>query len=157
MTIVRKLLSLALLSTPIIAAAAGSGPAVPQALKAEPPYVQNRVCSELFASMTRMSINLYHVAHAPALKEAAYRSGINSIVFVAENASMTDAEKAHAKQLADKIEHTASAQHPVIEAYQFCEARAERWMKEGIVSREDVEQITKKVHESVDKMAAEQS
>jgi hypothetical protein len=157
MTRIRTLLCLALLSTPLLAGAADNGTAVPEALKAEPPYVQNRVCSELFASMTRMSVNLYHVAHAPALKEAAYKSGVNSIVFVAENAAMTDAEKAHAKQLADQIEHSASAKHPVIEAYQFCEARAERWIKDGIVSKDDVEQITKKVHESVDKMAADQS
>lgn len=110
---------------------------LPANFKAEPPYIQNRICGELLASMYRMSVNLWQVSGRPKVKDAALLTGTRAMVFVKANADISKEEAARAKAVADSIEHSATPDSPAIKPYLYCEQRIQRWMKEGVVTPDD--------------------
>ncbi len=111
---------------------------LPSEFKSEPPYIQNRICGELMASLARMSAGLYSAnPNKPKLREAAITTGTRAMVFVKANAALTDEERARARKVAEQIEKSGSAKSPVVLAYAFCEQRAKRWLDEGVVTPED--------------------
>ncbi len=125
----------------------------PDAFRKEPPYMQNQICAELLVGMARMSIGLYAESGFIGAREAAVVVGTRAMTFEKANASMTDDEKKHAKDVAESIEKDVTPKTPGTENYQFCEARAQRWQKEGVVSTDDVKANEAAVRQALDKIA----
>lgn len=129
----------ALVAFPSFAAAPIKEADLPDIFKKEPPYIQNQVCGELLASMSRMSVDLYKATNNPAMQNAAIMTGTRAIVFVKATATLTKEELAHAKDIAAQMERKANAKNPSINAMFFCEERMKRWIDEGIVTSADMQ------------------
>jgi hypothetical protein len=139
-----------LASASALAASPVSDANVPAAFSKEPAYMQNQICAELLVGMTRMSIGLYIQTGVVGAKEAAVVVGTRALTFQKANASMSDDEKKHAKDLAEQIEKNVTPTNPGTASYQFCEARAQRWMKEGVVSADEVKENEAAVRAALD-------
>lgn len=123
---------------------------LPAAFRAEPPFIQNRICGELMASMYRMSVNLWQMSGKPKVRDAALLTGTRAMVFVKANANITTEEAARAKAIADKLEQSASPDAPAIKPYLYCEQRVQRWIKEGVVSSADYLATEREVKAALD-------
>jgi hypothetical protein len=123
---------------------------VPAVFSKEPAYMQNQICAELLVGMARMSIGLYIQTGVVGAKEAAVVVGTRALTFQKANASMSDDEKKRAKDLAEQIEKNVTPENPGTVSYQFCEARAQRWMKEGVVSADEVRENEAAVRAALD-------
>jgi hypothetical protein len=148
----KRILSIlvAFLAAPVLAASPVKESDLPDVLKKEPPFIQNQVCGELMASMARMSADLYAATEAPKMREAAIMAGTRAMVFVKATATLTKDEGARAKRIADQIEQGATPKKPSLAPYLFCEARAARWLKEGVVTPADYQQTEAEVRRALD-------
>lgn len=140
----------AMVAAPVLAAAPAKTIDTPADFKNEPPYVQNQVCGEMMANMARMSADLYAKTGLAPMRDAAIMAGTRAMVFVRANASLTAEEGERAKRIADQLERSASADKPAIGALAFCEARATRWMQEGVVTPADVKLAEDSVRTALD-------
>lgn len=113
--------------------------------------MQNRICGELMASLARASADLYAGTNEAIFRQAAILAGTRAMVFVKANAEMTAAEGEHAKRIAEDIEKEITPENPVLPAYQFCEARSQRWLEEGVVTQLDLDVTEQEVREQLDK------
>jgi hypothetical protein len=127
---------------------------LPPIFKNEPAYVQNRICGELLAVTARMSANLYAASRAPGVREAAVMEGTRAVLFIDGTATLTDEEEARAKRIAAQLEPTASSAKPIMTPYVFCEERAQRWQKEGVVAPEAVKAAEADVRAALDRAVA---
>lgn len=123
---------------------------LPAAFRAEPPFIQNRICGELMGSMYRMSVNLWQLSGRPKVRDAALLTGTRAMVFVKANASITKEEAARAKSIAEKLEQSASHDAPAIKPYLYCEQRVQRWIQEGVVSSADYLATEREVKATLD-------
>lgn len=128
---------------------------LPTVFRNEPPFIQNRICGELMASMARMSKDLFVATARPAVKDAAILAGARAMLFVKANAALTAEERTRAKRIADQIENSATPAAPAIKPFIFCEQRAQRWIQEGVVTPEDYRELEKEVRVVVDKSVAQ--
>jgi hypothetical protein len=126
---------------------------LPQAFRAQPPYMQNQICGELLLGMARMSIALYNQSGVKGAREAAAMVGTRAMTFLKANASLSDAEQQQARDIARQIEMSATPANPGAAPYEFCESRAQRWLKEGIVTAGDVKQNEAEVRTALDQLA----
>lgn len=122
---------------------------LPDLFRKESPYIQNRVCAELLASMSRMSADLYSATRKQALYDAAVMSGTRSMVFVKANAQLNNQERLRAKRIAGQIESSASPNSPVIVPYTYCEERFQRWVNEGVVTPKIVLETEREVRSAL--------
>jgi hypothetical protein len=141
----------ALVTAPALAAGPAKAGAVPDIFNNEPPYIQNQVCGELLAGMARMTADLYGATGQPAMKTAAVMAGTRAMVFIKANATLTADEQAKAKRIAQHLEQKANAKNPAVEPYGYCEARIQRWLKEGVVTLEDVRLTEVEVRTALDR------
>jgi len=148
-----SLLFVTLASSSVLAASAVPESSLPDIFRKEPPYMQNRVCGELMVNMARMSLDLYTHSGIVGAREAAAVVGTRGMMFEAANAAMTDKEIARAQHIANRLERLATPQTPEILPYKFCEERAERWIKEGVVSAADFKSTEAGVRAALDKVA----
>lgn len=140
----------AMVTAPVLAAGPVKESDLPDIFKKEPPYIQNQVCGELMASMSRLSADLYAATGAPAMKEAAVMAGTRAMVFIKATATLTKAEALRAKHIAEQLEKKASADKPAILPFMFCEARAKRWLAEGVVTPADFKATEADVRTALD-------
>ncbi|KVP96892.1 hypothetical protein WJ97_13790 [Burkholderia ubonensis] len=124
---------------------------LPDVFKKEPPYMQNQICGELMARMARMSADLYTASAFPGVREAAVMAGTRAMMFVKANAALSKEERERAERIADQLEKSATPGKPAVAPYQFCEERAQRWLKEGVVAPADVRLTEKEVRDALDK------
>lgn len=151
MRLVLPFLAMMITAVPALAASPVKEADLPDVFKREPPYIQNRICGELMASMARMSADLYSATGSPGVREAAVMAGTRAMVFVKANASLSDEERSRAKHIADQIEQSATPGQPAIKPFQFCEERVQRWLKEGVVTATDAQVTEKEVRAAIDK------
>lgn len=137
-------------AAPALAAHSVKESDLPDIFKKEPPFVQNQICGELMASMARMSADLFAASGQAAMKDAAVMAGTRAMVFIKANATLSADEGARAKRIAEQLERQASAANPVIGAYGFCEARAQRWLKEGVITPADYRMTEGEVRAALD-------
>jgi hypothetical protein len=126
---------------------------LPPAFREQPAYMQNQICGELLLGMARMSVALYNQSGVKGARDAAAMVGTRAMTFLNANASLSDAEQQKARDIARQIEMSATAANPGAGSYEFCEARAQRWLKEGIVTAADVKQNEAAVRTALDKLA----
>lgn len=138
----------AALSVPSLAFAEVKEADLPNVFKNEPPYMQNQICGELMADMTRMSAALYKSTNRPAMQEAAIMAGTRAIVFVKANAALSADEKQRARKIADQLDKQ-SASKPSDRPVRFCEERVARWLKEGVITPADMKQTEAEVRKVV--------
>lgn len=151
MKLVLPFLAVMMAAVPALAASPVKEADLPDVFKKEPPYIQNRICGELMASMARMSADLYTASGSAGVREAAVMAGTRAMVFVKANASLSEDERSRAKRIADQLEQSATPGQPAIKPFQFCEERVQRWLKEGVVTAADVQLTEKEVREALDK------
>ena len=140
----------AVVAAPVLAAGPVKDSDLPDVFKKEPAFVQNQVCGELMASMARLSADLYSASGAPKMRDAAIMAGTRAMVFVKATASLTKEESERAARIAAQIEQGASANKPALAPFQFCEARATRWLKEGVVTPADYQVTEAEVRLALD-------
>lgn len=140
----------ALVAAPVLAAPPVRESDLPGAFKNEPPYVQNQVCGELMASMSRLSADLYAATGTPGTKTAAIMSGTRALIFIKATANLTKEEALRAKRIAEQLEQKASVDKPAILTMVFCEERAKRWLAEGVVTPADFQVTEKDVRTALD-------
>ncbi|KVP17260.1 hypothetical protein WJ84_03235 [Burkholderia ubonensis] len=138
-------------AVPALAAGPVKEADLPDIFKNEPPFVQNRICGELMARMARMSADLYTASSLPGVREAAVMAGTRAMMFVQANATLSKDEQERAERIADQLEKSATPGKPAVAPYQFCEERAQRWLKEGVVAPADVQRTEKEVREALNK------
>lgn len=124
---------------------------LPAIFKNEPAYIQNQICGELMASMTRLSADLYEATGQASSREAAILTGMRGVLFVKATASLSDDERTRARNVAEKLENGGSMKQPTILPFRYCEERIQRWVKEGVVTKADVAWAEKETRAVVDK------
>ena len=137
-------------ATSALAAGPVKDSTLPDVFTSEPPYVQNRICGELMAGMSRMSADLYSFARTPGLRDAAVMAGTRAMVFIRANADLTADETARAKRIAEQLESQAPKGKPAAGTVSFCEERAKRWLKEGVVTQESFKRTETEVRAALD-------
>ncbi len=127
---------------------------LPAEFRRAEPFIQNQVCGELMMSMTRISKELFDRTGNAQVKEAAVLTGTRAMVFSRANATLTPAELNQARNLARKLEQGVSEQAPTIKPFIYCEQRAQRWLKEGVVTAADYRATEQEVRRSLDEPPA---
>ncbi len=127
---------------------------LPAEFRRAAPFIQNQVCGELMMSMTRVSKNLFEQTGNTKVKEAAVLTGTRAMVFAKANAALTPAERDQARDLARRLEQGVSEQAPSIKPFIYCEQRAQRWLKEGVVTDADYRLAEQDVRRSLDELSA---
>lgn len=140
----------AMVAAPVLAAGPVKESDLPEVFKSEPPYIQNQVCGELMASMSRMSADLYAATGAPVMKNAAIMAGTRAMVFVKATATLTAEEGSRARRIAEQLEKTTSPRKPTVAPIMFCEERATRWLAEGVVTPADMQVTEAEVRAAFD-------
>ena len=144
----------ALAAMSVASSALAAGPVkesdLPDVFKNEAPYVQNRICGELMVGMARMSADLYSFSRTPGLRDATVMTGTRALVFVRANAALTDEESARAKSIAAQLESQAPKGKPASGTVAFCEERAKRWIKEGVMTPDEVKKTEIDVRAALD-------
>ena len=143
-----------MVAAPVLAAGPVKESDLPDAFKKEPPYIQNQICGELMASMSRLSVDLYAASGVPGMKTAAIMSGTRALVFIKATANLTKEEALRAKNIAEQLEKKTSADKPAIRSFQFCEERAKRWLAEGVVTPADFQVTEAEVRAALDQALA---
>jgi hypothetical protein len=139
----------ALLTAPALAAGPVKDADLPDIFKKEPPFIQNQVCGELMAGIARMSANLYLASGNAPMKDAAIMSGTRALLFMKATATLSADEQARAKRIALNIESTRSPTNPAMTPLRFCEDRAKRWMRDGVVTEGDVKLTESEVRAAI--------
>jgi hypothetical protein len=136
-----------------LAAPAVTDAALPKAFREQPPYMQNQICGELLLGMTRMSIALYNQSGVKGARDAAAMVGTRAMTFLKANASLSEDEQKRARDIASQIEMSSTPANPGAGPYEFCETRAQRWLKDGVVSAAEVKQHEAEVRTALDRLA----